>query len=427
VRQSDRESVTDSDPHGLFFDPAEDDAYPEEHRRAEPPQPHPSVAPMSRVERRASHSHRASKRRNRRVFVILSVLLVVVVAVATWLVVLPIYHYLRPDDYSGAGSGSVLVEVHANDTADDIGTTLHDKGVVASVRAFTDAAKNDPRSQNIQPGEYRLHSHMSAKSALRLLLDPSSRMNSDVVVTEGATTLDVVKRLTAPPCAAGASKSAVCGPGMDDAAVRKALDNVKVLGLPTDYTVGGRTPLSVEGFLYPATYFFPQQTSPTDALGQMISKFTDEARSTNFTERAKALHITPYQELIIASIAQAEAKFPADYAKVARVILNRLAAGKPLQIDATSAYAFKLKGLDPATNIYADAQGPYNTYKHAGLPPTPISNPGAEAMNGAAHPATGNWTYYVNDDAQGHLFFTNDEAAFGRAVVKCRQNHWGCG
>jgi UPF0755 protein len=100
---------------------------------------------------------------------------------------------------------------------------------------------------------------------------------------------------------------------------------------------------------------------------------------------------------------------------------------KPLQIDATSAYAAKLKGLDPTKVIYADVHGPYNTYQHNGLPPTPISNPGAEAMNGAAHPATGNWTYYVNGDKEGHLFFTNSEAAFTQAAATCKANNWGCG
>ncbi len=350
-----------------------------------------------------------------------------VVVVATFLVVLPIYHYLVPRDYSGTGTGSVVVEVHPNDDASAIAKTLHDDGVVASERAFKDAANNNPKSRNIQPGSYKLHHHMSAKSALNLLLDPASRVKSDVVVTEGATTLDVVKRLTAPPCGSVTDASTLCGPGMDKAEVTKALQNVKALGLPTDYLANGKTPLSVEGFLYPATYYFPARTTPTEALGQLISNFTDQARTTNFTAAAKANHITPYQQLIIASIAQAEAKFPDDFAKVARVLLNRLAAGMPLQVDATSAYAAKLKGLDPTKVIYNQVDGPYNTYRHRGLPPTPISNPGAEAMDGAAHPATGNWIYYVNGDAAGHLFFTKSETEFARAAAKCKANNWGCG
>lgn len=432
MAQRDRESTTDSDPHGLFFGSSDEDeaglgehdGYEESHlgRRGGLP----VVERVSRSERRAEQGHHAARRRNRRLLGVMSALLVVVVAVAAWLVVLPIYHYLHPSDYSGKGRGAVVVEVHANDNAKNIGTTLHDKGVVASVRAFTDAAGNNKNAQNIQPGSYKLRKHMSAKNALSLMLDPASRVDSDVVVTEGATTLDVLKRLTAPPCTAGGSSS-VCGPGLDKAAVVKALKDVQAIGLPTDFTVNGKTPTSVEGFLYPATYYFSKDASPAVALQAMVTQFTDKARSSNFAAAAAALHITPYQELIIASIVESEAKFPDDYPKVARVILNRIAAHRPLQIDATSRYGARQEGLDPSKVNYATFDSPYNTYLHDGLTPTPISNPGAEAMNGAAHPAEGNWMFYVNGDADGHLFFTNSESEFTKAVATCKKNNWGCG
>lgn len=424
MRQRDREFVTDSDPHSLLFDPTDDDhlLFGDDHTG-----PLPRVQRATRGDVRADRGRHAARRRNRRAMLILSALLVVVVAVATWLVVLPIYHYLNPSDYSGAGHGSVIVEVQPNQGATDIGTTLHDKGVVGSVRAFTNAAKSDSRSTSIQPGSYKLRLHMSAKSALALLLNPAARINSDVVVPEGETAPGVLNRLTTAPCKPNAPASAVCGPGLSRASVTKALENVKAIGLPTDFTVNGKLPSSLEGFLYPATYYFPENTSAEASLQQMVSQFTDQARQSNFTAAAASNHVTPYQQLIIASIAQAEAKYPEDFAKVARVILNRLAAKQALQIDATSAYAYKLKGLDPTQHIYADAQGPYNTYTHSGLPPTPIGNPGAEAMYGAAHPAPGNWTFYVNKDADGHLFFTNSETEFTKAVAKCKANHWGCG
>lgn len=422
MRPRDQESVTDPDPHSLLFGPSDDDLpFEEDH-----PQSLPRVQRVSRHELRAERGRHATHRRGRRFVLIFVVLLIALLAVSAWLVVLPIYRYFHPADYSGPGSGTVVVEVKANDDATAIGTTLYDKGVVASVRAFTNAAKDNPRSTSIQPGSYKLREHMSAKGALALLLNPSSRVNSDVVVTEGATTLDIRKRLTAPPCPDKASPSAVCGPGLSTAAVTKALENVKALGLPTDYTVNGKTPSSVEGFLYPATYYFPENTQPSDALLQMISEFTDQARSSGFTAAAAANHITPYEQLIIASIAQGEAKYPEDYAKVARVILNRLAANRPLQIDGTSVYAEKLAGLDPTKAIHSEQSGPYNTYKHLGLPPTPIDNPGADAMDGAAHPARGNWMYYVNGDQDGHLFFTSSEKQFERAVARCRAHHWGC-
>jgi UPF0755 protein len=415
--------TTDSDPHGLLFGPSDEDPLFDDDV---PTGNLPRVTRVTRAESRAQGGRHA-KRRNRRVFGIVAAMVVVVLVAATWLVVLPIYHYLIPPDYSGSGTGTVSVTVRTDDGAADIGTTLHDSGVVASVRAFTAAAAANAKSTSIQPGTYRLKKHMSADQALTLLLDPASREHNEVVVTEGATSMDVLKRLTAAPCNANSSASALCGPGLDKAAAQRALTNIKAIGLPTDYQVNGNAPTSVEGFLFPATYFFPDNTDPADALLQMVTKFTDQARTTNFTASAKALHLTPYQELVIASIAQSEARYPDDFPKVARVILNRLAAHKPLQIDATSRYGAQLEGLNPSKIDYARFDSPYNTYLHDGLTPTPISNPGAEAMDGAAHPAAGNWIYYVNGDKDGHLFFTNSETAFVKAVERCKTNNWGCG
>jgi UPF0755 protein len=138
------------------------------------------------------------------------------------------------------------------------------------------------------------------------------------------------------------------------------------------------------------------------------------------------LHLTPYQALIIASIAQAEAKYPADMAKVVRVILNRLAAHMPLKIDAVSRYGAQLQGLDPDKVDYDKIKSPYNTYTHRGLPPTPISNPGSDAMSATVHPASGKWLYYVNGSEDGHLYFTASERDFVKAQQRCYDNHWGC-
>ncbi len=441
MRQRDRESVADSDSFGLGSltdsDLADHDV-PDPDYAGSLLDDYDSVeadegrltrtgratrAPRSAHEGSSRHS-RSRRRGNRRFFAILAVLLVLVVGVSAWLIVVPIYHYLNPSDYSGAGAGTVVVTVHADDGAEQIGTTLHEREVVASVRAFTDAASANSGAKNIQPGTYRLHRHMAASKAVTLLLSPGARVKADVLVQEGATVLDVQKRLTRPQCPSGAGAN--CGPGLPAADVHKALTDVRGLGLPTEYLVGGKAPRSVEGFLYPATYFFETRTSASAALQQMISKFTDTARSTGFTARAHALGITPYQELIIASLAQAEAKYAADFPKVARVILNRLAAKKPLQIDASTRYGALLDGKNPSSVVYSNYNTPYNTYLNDGLPPTPIGNPGAEALNGVGHPVSGDYLYYVNGDAAGHLVFLHTAAEFEKARHKCHVNGWGC-
>ncbi|MGI8760427.1 MAG: endolytic transglycosylase MltG [Jatrophihabitantaceae bacterium] len=406
MTQREREPLTDADPHVLLFgeddedgaDRAADDAF-----------------GIRSAQRRAS-SHRHRRSRNRRLMLVMSVFVVLVLGVSAWLVVPRVLSVFNAPDYSGSGTGRVTIQVAQGDTAATIGTTLEHAGVVKSERAFADAAAANSASQNLQPGSYVLREHMSASSALNLMLDPSSRSTAgDVVVVEGATTFDVEAKLVHSFGVA------------HHAAVLQAVRDVAGLGIPLGYTTGSGTPRSVEGFLYPATYTLSPADTPSTALQKMTSNFAEHDRATGFAAGAKAIKITPYQALIIASIAQSEAKYPEDMAKVVRVILNRLAASRPLQIDATTRYGASLAGLRPGSVSYSTYNSSYNSYLHTGLPPTPISNPGAEAMYAAVHPPAGGWLYYVNADAQGHIFFTSDEAAFARAVAACKAHNWGCG
>ena len=386
------------DPHDLLFgsDGSEEEGWAE-------PAPHQS--------RRHARAQRRRVRRSRRTFSALAAVVVVLVAVASYAGYTAYHNHYHPKDYSGSGTGSVDIVVHPGDGADAVGATLVKAGVVASTRAFVNAANKS--KVELQAGAYQMHKHMSASAAVLLLQDPQARLSNDVLVFPGMTVLELAPQL---------AKAL----NVSQQNVESALGNPSALGLPSGYTAGDKF-TSVEGFLYPATYTFDPGTSAQDAIQDMITKFIDVDRSTGFAAKAKAAGLTPYQALIIASIAETEAKNPADYPKVARVILNRIKARMPLQIDATSAYAAKLLHLDPTKVIYAQINSPYNTYKHDGLPPTPIANPGTDAISASVHPAAGNWLYYVNKDANGDLFFTNDPNEFDKAVQKCRDNNWGCG
>ena len=373
----------------------------------------------SRVERRRAERHqRRGDRRGRRTSIVTTAAIFVLVLVVAAVLYPKIHDHFATADYSGNGSGTVSIVVGSGDSAADIAQTLAAKGVVKSSKAFVKAADADPSSQNIQAGTYNLHSHMSGSAALSLLLDPSSRAaDGDLVVIEGANVVSVESRLIK---ALGANAKP---------AIEKALQDVSNSGVPLGYAPDGSAdgmPTSVEGFLYPATYHVTKDESPAQVVQAMTGAFIAQDRSSGFALAAAKAGLTPYQALIIASIAQAEAKYPEDMAKVARVIMNRLAAQTPLKIDATSVYGAELTGQDPKKIDFATFDSVYNTYTHAGLPPTPISNPGADALNAAVHPASGNWLFYVNGDKDGHLFFTPSESAFTQAVDKCRANNWGC-
>ncbi len=129
-------------------------------------------------------------------------------------------------------------------------------------------------------------------------------------------------------------------------------------------------------------------------LRDMVNRFVAQADAAHLDRYARALGVSPYQALTVASIVQKEGVYTVNDAKVARVVYNRLARGMPLQMDSTVLYSL---GQDGGTVTPADLRldTPYNTYLHTGLPPTPIAFPSAAALHAALHPAAGSWLYFV--------------------------------
>jgi UPF0755 protein len=357
---------------------------------------------------RSDRRHGRRRRRTGAIVAILAFLLVIGLVVAGAVIVPHWLKRFEAKDYPGPGTGSLLVQVREGQSADDIGKTLVGKDVVASSRAFVNAAKSSGRSGDFQPGFYRMRERMAAKDAVKLLLDPKYRVFSKVTLPEGLIVKDVLPKLAA-------------ATGISLANLQSAAKELDQLGIPDGYG-----PKSVEGFLFPQTYEFDPGLSATEVLQQLVGQYQAVDKQLNFDESAMALGIKPYQALIIASMVEGEAKFDADRAKVARVIYNRLAAHEPLGIDATSVYEARVQGKDPRDVNYTE-NSPYNTRKRPGLPPTAIDNPGEAAMDAAIHPASGPWKYYVVADAAGHLFFTSRYSAFLHAKAKCKAKGWGCG
>ena len=139
--------------------------------------------------------------------------------------------------------------------------------------------------------------------------------------------------------------------------------------------------------------------------------------------RARALHVTPYQLLTVASMVEREAQAPSDRPKIAAVIYNRLSQGMALGIDATIYYAVELqKHVATYTRELTESQlhidSPYNTRTHTGLPPTPISNPGVASIQAAARPSHAGYLYYVaGADGCGEQIFSTTLAAFESHVA----------
>ena len=359
--------------------------------------------------RASRHRRRPRGRKRRRLVPLLSLIIVIVLVGASYFIVKSAADYFQTKDYAGAGTGSTQITINPGDTADDVAAAMVKAGVVESSRAFINAAKKSGRSQDIQPGVWKVPVHASGAAAMAAILDPANKLVTQVTIPEGYLQSQVLATLSA--------KTKI--PVAD---LQKSASAIKNLGLPA-----GFSPKSAEGFLFPSTYQFNPGMTADEVIQQVTAQFTAEWNKLGLTAQAKAAGLTPYEGLIIASIIEGEAKFDADRPKVARVILNRIHDNRPLQIDATSVYGAKLLGLDPAKVTFSTLNSPYNSYTHDGLTPTPIDNPGLPSLQAAVNPAAGDWMYYVNGDAAGHLAFFSDENSFLQAVDKCKANNWGCG
>ena len=168
---------------------------------------------------------------------------------------------------------------------------------------------------------------------------------------------------------------------------------------------------SLEGFLFPATYEFTEDTTTRELIAEQEDAFI-RAWSQLDLRYSKSKNLTSYDVLIIASMIEKEVQVPKERALVSAVIYNRLHAVMPLGIDATVRYGFHISPTEPIQPSQLESDNPYNTRKIAGLPPTPIANPGLASLQAAAHPAKVDYLFFVRKpDCKSH-FFTASEAEF---------------
>jgi UPF0755 protein len=313
----------------------------------------------------------APRRRRRWIAILVALALVVAGGVVAVQAIRPIVDSIThraPDDYAGEGTGQVSIVIKPGESGSQIANTLQRAGVIKSVDSFNDEAAAEPEFASIAPGTYQLKKHMSAKSALTLLLDPSSRAVTKVTLPEGMWKCEIFAKL-----------SKQTGVPLSD---YKKVTPVSA-GLPK------QAKGNFEGYLFPATYSFSPGTPATQQVRTMVTKAVSEL---------KELDIQPadYQRtLTIASIVEGEAKAKTDRPKVARVILNRVQAGMKLQMDSTVHYIAQRRGAAGTSDKERNSKSRYNTYRYKGLPPGPINNPGAASIEAAAHPAKGKWLYFV--------------------------------
>jgi UPF0755 protein len=180
--------------------------------------------------------------------------------------------------------------------------------------------------------------------------------------------------------------------------------------LPGRFAEDGQ-PRDLEGFLFPATYEFLPRTTTKQLVNKQLAAFRRNWGKIDLGY-AKSKNLTPYDVLIIASMVEKETLAPEERPLVAAVIYNRLKAQMPLGIDATIRYGLNVPGTESLRQSHLANPTQYNTRLHAGLPPTPIANPGLASMQAAAHPRKVDYLFFARKPDKVHHFFTADEDEF---------------
>lgn len=308
----------------------------------------------------------------------------------------------EPKDYeSGLAGEDVMVTIDEGDTGADISKTLYAAGVTKTANAFYDYLRTSGSKAEFYPGLYKMRTKLPAAEAEKMLADPANKLENTVLVREGE-------------IAAQAYKTIATVLKVPEADVVAAAKDPKAYGVDD---------VSLEGWLFPATYTFDEGTTPTQAIQAMVDRM-NQALDEHGVPAADRHRI-----LTIASIIQKEARKEPDFYKVSRVIENRLSPdndvthGK-LQLDSTVAYGTDAtqSGVVSTTDEQRAADNPYNTYLHAGLPVGPISLPGDVAIDAAMHPVDGPWYFFVTVNLDtGETVFSTTAAEHDAAVEKWQQ------
>jgi UPF0755 protein len=311
-----------------------------------------------------------------------------------------------PADFTGAGTGKVQIQIKDGATGADMAQVLKDAGVVKSVGAFNNAYNK--AAKPIQPGYYYMQLQMSGDAAVQMMLSEAG--GDSLIIPEGKRASDIYAMIDKKlKLQAGATADA-------------AKANAAGLGLPPE---ANNNP---EGFLWPAKYSVSQGMKPEELLKQMVTNANNEYTQLNLAGGAQKIALkNAYEVITEASILQAEGNNTADFGKMARTIQNRLTSEgvthHKLGMDTTLQYSVGSKTL--TKQQIADGSNKYNTYINPGLPPTPISNPGEDAIKAVLNPPDGTWMYFIAMSPTETRFSTDMKEFAANVKEYCTANGKG--
>ena len=344
-------------------------------------------------------AHRPRKRKKRRFNILVYLLFVLVtsaiLAGVGWLLINDLCAFNKEDI-------TATIEVTADDTVSTIADKLEDAGLIQYKWFFKLFASVADAKDKIGTGTYELNTDMDYRALIVGMHNSSGNLNSDTVritIPEGYTVSQIIHLM------------AEKGVNTEE----NLLEAAKTASFSYEYINNNSEDISrLEGYLFPDTYDFYLNEKPANAINRLIKNF-DSKLDDDLLARAEARGYDLKKIITIASLIEKETD-GTDQAKIASVIYNRLEGSGDkggtyglLQIDAALLYALPDHEV-PITNADKQTDSKYNLYKYAGLPPTPIANPGLAAIEAALEPDTTDYYYYaLGKDGKHHFSKTLQE------------------
>jgi UPF0755 protein len=275
----------------------------------------------------------------------------------------------------------MFLEIPAGTGSAQIAAQLKSHGLIRSRLVFE--AMRLVKGGTLKAGEYRFD-HPARMSEIYERLERGDVYTRALTIPEGANIFDIAQRVE------------VAQLGTKEAFLAAAERNVALIA---DLDPNAQ---SVEGYLFPDTYHFQRLATPDQMIAVMVKRFRLAAESIGLTQN--------FHDIVtMASLVERETPIGSERPMVASVFSNRIAKGMPLMTDPSVIYADLLEGRYRGAIYHSDldTDSPYNTYKHLGLPPGPVSNPGIASLKAAMAPAQTQYLYFVaaSTDPSGHSRF----------------------
>ena len=269
---------------------------------------------------------------------------------------------------------SSIILIPRGSTFDSVTVSVREKGLLPYPMLYRYLAKKLKVYTRVQTGEFEIQHRWNTYELLQFLISGKS-IRHRVTIPEGKNFAEIAELLF---LAEIANKETILSLKNDPDLLRKT---------------GILEATSLEGFLFPETYFFTRAETEQQILSAMIAQYR-KVFNRDFQQRAEEIGMDEYEVLTLASIVEKETGADSERPMIASVFHNRLKRKMRLDSDPTVIYGLKNFNGN-LTRKHLRARTPYNTYKRYGLPPTPITNPGKSSLQSVLYPAENNFLYFV--------------------------------